>query len=34
MLYFNVITRIADCFTLSAKAESAAAFAFKPSKTC
>ncbi len=34
MLYFNVITRIADCVTLSAKAESAAAFAFKPSKTC
>ena len=24
MLYFNVITRIADCVTLSAKAESAA----------
>ena len=32
MLYFNVITRIADCVTLSAKAESAAAFAFSPSK--
>lgn len=32
MLYFNVITRIADCAILSAKAESAAAFAFSPSK--